>query len=405
MAAHDATADGDHGINATGRRWVVARWLAHNPHVRKRDLDPSLRIALLSPCYWPEVRRGGERFTRELADGLLARGQRPSLITSHPGRLSRTVEEGLPVLRVPRPPQGRLLRRHYLPYLTHVPLSYVALRSGSYDLAHAVYPADALAAVRFKRKTGRPALFSYMGIPDRRGLCEYRRSLDVIAHAANGSDAVVALSAHARDAFRDWLGCEAHVIPPGVNLAVFTPAATRAPDPTIVCSAAADVPRKNVALLVDAFARVRAERPAARLVLSRPRDLAAARRAGVDVDAPGIEWADLDDPVQLARAYGAAWVAALPSTDEAFGLVLVEALACGTPVVGHAHAAIPEVIDRPDIGRLFARLDAAELARALLETLELAPDPATAVLCRTRAEDFSTDRCAERYLALYRELL
>ena len=43
------------------------------------------RIALLSPCFWPEVRRGGERFTRELADGLLARGHHPELITSHPG--------------------------------------------------------------------------------------------------------------------------------------------------------------------------------------------------------------------------------------------------------------------------------------------------------------------------------
>ena len=372
-----------------------------------QDRPPAapLQVALLSPCYWPEVRRGGERFTRELADGLLARGQRPSLITSHPGRLSRTVEAGLPVVRVPRPPQGRLLRRHYLPYLTHVPLSYAALRTGSYDLAHAVYPADALAAVRFKRKTGRPAVFSYMGIPDRRGLCEYRRGLDVMVRAIGGCDAVVALSEHARDAFRDWLGSEAHVIPPGVNLAAFTPPAARSPDPTIVCSAAVDVPRKNVSLLVDAFARVRAERPDARLVLSRPRDLVAARHAGVDVDAPGIEWADLDDRDVLARAYGAAWVAVLPSTDEAFGLVLVEALACGTPVVGHAHAAIPELIDRPGIGELFAQLDAAELARALLETLELALDPGTAVRCRTRAEDFSTARCAERYLTLYRSLL
>lgn len=369
------------------------------------ELDAPLRVALLSPCYWPEVRRGGERFTRELADGLIARGQRPSLITSHPGRLTRTVEAGLPVLRVPRPPQGRLLRRQYLPYLTHAPLSYVALRTGSYDLAHAVYPADALAAVRFKRKTGRPALFSYMGIPDRRGLCEYRRCLDVMVRAATGCDAVVALSTYARDAFHYWLGCEAHVISPGVNLAEFKLAAARTPDPTIVCSAAADVPRKNVALLVDAFARVRAQRPGARLVLSRPRDLAAARRAGVDVDAPGIEWADLDDRAELASAYGAAWVAVLPSTDEAFGLVLVEALACGTPVVGHAHAAIPEVIDRPDIGRLFARLDAGELARVLLETFELALDSGTATRCRIRAEDFSSDRCAERYLALYRELL
>jgi glycosyltransferase involved in cell wall biosynthesis len=292
-----------------------------------------------------------------------------------------------------------------MPYLTHVPLSYLVLRAGSYDLAHAVYPTDALAAARWRRETGRPAVLSYMGIPDRQGLCEYRRCLEVMRRAVAGCDAVVALSRYAARAFAEWLGCEARVIPPGVNLRAFKPLPERAAEPTIVCSAAADVERKNVGLLVEAFGRLRAQRPGARLVLSRPNDLEAARRAGVDVDAAGIEWADLDDRAELARAYGEAWVAVLPSVDEAFGLVLVEAMACGTPVVGHEHSAIPEVIDSPDIGRLFGRLDAGELARVLLDSLELALDPATAARCRARAEEFSTDRCAERYLTLYHELL
>jgi glycosyltransferase involved in cell wall biosynthesis len=364
-----------------------------------------LHVALLSPCYWPEVRRGGERFTRELADGLLERGHKPSLITSHPGMPARAVEQGLPVLRLPRPPQGRLLRRRYEPYLTHVPLSYLALRAGSYDVAHAVYPADALAAIRWKKRTGRPALLSYLGIPDRRGLSEYRRRLDVMLRVVKGCDAVVALSRYAAQAFEHWLGYEAQVIPPGVNLSAFRPASARASQPTIVCGASADVARKNVGLLVEAFTAVRQQRRGARLVLSRPRDLDAARRAGVDLEAPGVQWADLDDRSELARAYGEAWVAVLPSVDEAFGLVLVEALACGTPVVGYGAAAIPELIDRPEIGRLFDRLDASSLARALLEAIELAEDPETVSRCRARAEEFSTDRCVERYLALYNELL
>ena len=120
----------------------------------------SLRVALLSPCFWPEVRRGGERFTRELADGLLERGHCPRLITSHPGLPRRAVEDGLPILRLPRPPGGPLLERWYEPYITHVPLSYAALRAGRYDVAHAVYATDALAAARWRRRTGRPALLS-----------------------------------------------------------------------------------------------------------------------------------------------------------------------------------------------------------------------------------------------------
>jgi glycosyltransferase involved in cell wall biosynthesis len=290
-------------------------------------------------------------------------------------------------------------------YLTHIPLTYLVLIAGSYDLAHAVYPTDALAAVRWGRRTGRPSLLSYMGIPTDRWLRSHRLRRKVLLRAVHGSDAVVALSRHAAEAFHQSVDHDPEVIPPGVDLRAFRPLAARAERPTVVCSAAADVPRKNVGLLVGAFELVRAERPDARLVLSNPRDPQAVRHAGVDLRAGGIEWATLDDRDTLARAYGEAWVAVLPSMDEAFGLVLVEALACGTPVVGYAHGGIPEVIDRPQIGELFSSMDAGGLARALLDALELAPDPRTATYCRARAEELSAERCVDSYVALYRKLL
>ena len=361
-------------------------------------------MALLSPCYWPEVRRGTERFISELAAGLLARGQRPSLITSHPGLPSRQVEDGLPIVRLPRPPIEPLLRRYFEPYLSHVPLSYVALRRDDFDVAHAVYPTDALAAVRWHKRSGRVAILSYMGIPDDHWLDAQRGRRATLRCAAEGCDAVVTLSEHAAEALQRSLGRTAHVIAPGVDLEVFRPAAQRALVPTIVCSAAADVPRKNVALLVDAFALVREHHRDARLILSRPRDPETVARAGIDVTAPGVQWRELDDRAALARVCGEAWVAVLPSVDEAFGLVLVEALACGTPVVGYAHGAIPEIIDRPQIGRTFNQLDPAVLAQTLLECLALAHEQTTAAACRSRAQQFSAELCTERYLALYREL-
>lgn len=308
------------------------------------------------------------------------------------------------MIRVPRPPQRFLVRRGYESYLTHVPLSYLALRSGSYDIAHALYPTDALAAARWRRKTGRPAVLSYMGIPTRHWLSAHKGRREVLLRAVDRCDAVVALSRHAAETFEDSIGREVHVIHPSVDLSRFRPADARAEEPTIVCAAAVEEPRKNVRLLVDAFALVRARSPRARLVLSRPRDAAAIVRAGIDQDAPGLEWLDLDHDVALARAYGEAWVAVLPAADEAFGLVLAEALACGTPVVGYDHAAIPEIIDRPGIGRVFDRLEPEPLAEAIIETLAIAAEPQTVITCRTRAEAFSIDRCTERYLSLYRAL-
>ncbi|MEA2300762.1 MAG: hypothetical protein QOD61_2116 [Solirubrobacteraceae bacterium] len=360
---------------------------------------PDLGVALLSPCYWPEVRRGSERFARELADGLIARGHRPRLITSHPGRPSVRVEEGLPVTRVWRPPGNRLRRRMYEDHLTHLPFSYAALRAGDDELAHALYPTDALAAGRWGRKTGRPVVFSLMGIPHRRALADRRGRMAIFERAIAEASALVVLTEAAAAACRRWLGADARVIAPGVNLDRFSPGRARSRTPTIVCAAAIERPRKRVGLLIEAFGLVRGERPDARLVLNRPAD-PAARTPG-----PGIVYANLDDRDALVEAYRTAWVSALPSLDEAFGLVLAEALACGTPCVGSNLGGIPEVVDRPSIGRLFDGDEPAAVAAALLGALELAEDPATGAACRARAGDFSSDLCTERYIALYRELL
>src|SRR5919201_922118 len=134
----------------------------------------SLRVALLSPSTWPEVRRGAERMFRELAGGLVGREHRVTLLTSHAGMPSRRREAGVDVVRAWRPPDGRLRRRGFEDGLTHVPGSYLALRRLDPDLAHASHAPDAGAAVRWASRRGRPAVFSYMGIPDRRELVERR---------------------------------------------------------------------------------------------------------------------------------------------------------------------------------------------------------------------------------------
>lgn len=363
-----------------------------------------LRPALLAPAFFPEVRRGGERIVRELADELVAQGDRPRLITSHPGRPSTAVEDGLEVVRNWRPPDGRLRRRELEDHLTHVPFSYLSLTRGDDDLAHAFYPTDALAAARWSARTCRPAILTFLGVPHRRGLAMRRGRAEILERALAGCAAVTVLSRTAADAMRRWVGAEARVIHPGVRLHVFRPdPAERAEAPTIACLADPSAENKRVPLLIEAFLRLRRARPDARLLLMRPDDprLAAQLAAadGVDLVAPG--WR----PEAVAEVYRAAWVTALPSYGESFGIVLVESLACGTPVVAARSGAVPEVVDGDSIGRLFTEPDPDELARALDDALDLSQDPATSTACRARAEDFSTQRMGDEYAALYEELL
>ena len=366
--------------------------------------DP-LRVAMLTPAFWPEVRRGTERTVHEVSSGLIARGHEPTVITSHRGLPQRGEEEGVSVLRVPRPPDGRLRRREFEDYLTHVPLSYAALRSGDYDVAHAWFTTDALAAARWRRVTGRPAVHSYMGIPDHAGLMWKRRRLDITLRALRETDVTVALSRHVANEFRRWLGYDAPVIEPPVDTDTFRPRSERTPDPTVVCAAVIDESgrRKRVRLLVDAWRVVRRERPRARLLLNRPRNPALAESAA-DPGA-GIEIVDMDDRHHLAELYASAWASALPSRKEAFGLVLAEAMACGTPAVGSNLDGIPEVVDSPEVGRLFDGEDPDAVARAIVETFELAEDPATADACRRRALRLSRESRAEAYEQLYVDLL
>ncbi len=156
--------------------------------------------------------------------------------------------------------------------------------------------------------------------------------------------------------------------------------------------------QKDFPNLVRAFARVRAARDARLVILGEGKspesrrellELAAGLGVGDDVALPGF----VDNPfAYMARAS----VFVLSSAWEGFGNVLVEALACGCPVVSTNCPSGPaEILDDGKFGALVPVGDDTALAAAIASTLDAPP---AAERLRARGAQFSVDRAAESYL-------
>lgn len=123
-------------------------------------------------------------------------------------------------------------------------------------------------------------------------------------------------------------------------------------------------PRKNLGALVDAVERI--GEPGLELVLVGR----AAREAEQVISDPRVRWLGPVADEELADLYRAASVVAHPARYEGFGLTVLEALACGSPVVVSNTGALPEVVGdagivvHPDVEGL------AEGIRAALEPVE-----------------------------------
>lgn len=167
---------------------------------------------------------------------------------------------------------------------------------------------------------------------------------------------------------------------------------------------------KGLLALTEAFASLARHDPTATLVLVGADDgmgPAVDRRAqelglGAKVRRVGF----VDDERRLASAFREARLFVLPSQYEAFGLVLLEALAQGTPVIASRVGGIPEFVEEGKAGRLVTPASAPELAEAMLALWD---DEATrrrlGTFGRTEVVPrFDWDRVTDRLEAIYREV-
>ena len=211
------------------------------------------------------------------------------------------------------------------------------------------------------------------------------------------------------------------VVPPGVDLEAFTPGDARTarvrlgldPGAAVVVFVGRLQPLKAPDLLVRAVARLRQDDPVlARrlqvLVVGGPSGAGGTSPESLRLLAEGLGVADVVSvrpPVgreDLIDVYRAADVVAVPSHSESFGLVAVEAQACGTPVVAAAVGGLPTAVADGRSGLLVRGHDPADWADALGRVLR---EPGLAALLAAsgpaHARRFDWERTVDGLVEVY----
>lgn len=161
------------------------------------------------------------------------------------------------------------------------------------------------------------------------------------------------------------------VVPVGVDHEVFKPFDDVTPVPgRLMVTTSSDVPMKGLVPLLEAVAKLRTERDVELTVIGRP-------KKGGRVD-QALDRLNLRDVVTcvsgisddaLARLYGEAEVAVVPSLYEGFSLPAIEAMACGRAVVATTGGALPEVVGTDGTTALLVEPDDPEALAARIRTL------------------------------------
>lgn len=205
-------------------------------------------------------------------------------------------------------------------------------------------------------------------------------------------------------------GCRIEVIPNGIDTNVFRPLNSDQAkkelglplDKKIILFVALNpaVELKGIQYFFDALKFVQADNWIA-VVAGRKIDYKKGHPLGVEVRQLGY----VRGSQAMAKVYSAADLYCITSLAETFPTAVLEAMACGTPVVGFAVGGIPEQVVK-GYGKLVAPRDARALGRAITDLLnDNAMQKQMADRCRKRAErEYNLQRFVERHLALYREL-
>lgn len=270
---------------------------------------------------------------------------------------------------------------------------------------HYLYP-DGVAAARLGKVLGKPVVVSCRG-SDLNLIADLPAQRAQILAAMDGIDQLITVSAALGDRAKA-LGFDPariHVLRNGVDDQVFQPVDGSAwrqmagNASSVIVSVGNLIPAKGHHLVIRALPKL----PGAHLLIAGQGPehgalLTLAAELGV---AERVQLVGTMPQEELKALYSAADVLVLASEREGWPNVLLEAMACGTPVVATNVGGIPEIVTAPVAGRIVPERTADALADGLRDLLASRADRAAV---RAYAQGFSWDDTIARQVALYEQV-
>ncbi len=277
--------------------------------------------------------------------------------------------------------------------------------------AHYYYP-DGVAAALLASWLGKPLTITARGT-DLNLIPRYALPRQMIRWAARRAEASIGVCAALTDVLRDWGVDPArlHVMRNGVDLERFTPLPQVQARQVLGLSEAGQlllsvghlIDRKGHDLVIRALAALAPGHPQARLVVIGEGPERAALQALVSELGlhDKVRFTGALPQTKLPAWYSAADALVLASSREGWANVLLEAMACGTPVVASRIWGTPEVVTAPEAGLLVDDRTGNAFAGALHELLSAPPDRRGT---RAYAEGFSWEATSCAQVDLFRTL-
>ncbi|WP_109471234.1 glycosyltransferase family 4 protein [Ornithinimicrobium cavernae] len=361
-----------------------------------------MRIGIVCP-YSFDVPGGVQLHVRDLAEHLLRRGHVVSVLA--PADEDTELPEYVVSAgrAVPVRFNGSVARLSFGPIVANRVEAW--LEDWDFDVLHLHEPAAPSLSLLALWAADVPVVATFHSSQARVGTL--RAAQPLLQPGLDKISARIAVSDAAHRTMASGVGGTTLVIPNGVYVDRFCPGDEDVPDregpPRIVFLGRFDEPRKGLPVLLAALPLVLAQVPDAELLVAGPGDIEEVRGALSEQVAGSVRFLGMiseDDKVALlARAN--AYVA--PNTGgESFGIILVEAMSAGAPVVASALDAFVAVVGDSGAGVVFPVGDHRALAGAIVRVLEDPTEQARlSAAGRERARLFDWSRVGARIEAVY----